>query len=66
MSNTEICNQAHNDAQTLLNNGATPEHAMTAADACAMMHGLTGAAAELYVSRFIGHMVNVKCGTAGV
>lgn len=65
MTNTEVCNQAHDDAQTLLDNGATPEHAMTAVDACAMMHDLTGSAAELYTARFIGHLVNVQCGTAG-
>ncbi len=65
MTNTEVCNQAHDDAQTLLDNGATPEHALTAAEACAMMHDLTGAAAELYVSRFKGHCINVMCGTAG-
>lgn len=65
MSNTDICSQAHEDAQHLLDNGATPDHAITAADACAMMHDLTGADAELYTARFIGHCINVQCGTAG-
>lgn len=65
MSNAEICNQAHDDAQNLLDNGATPEHALTAAEACAMMHDLAGASVELYVARFKGHCVNVMCGTAG-
>jgi hypothetical protein len=67
MSPSEIANLAHADAARVLAGfGTMPmtDH-LGCAEVAVCARSLQGAAAELYVDRFVGHCINVACGTSG-
>ncbi len=66
---SQIANAAHSAAEKVLAGFAAAGMQMTDIDGCARAACVgidpDSAEGELFVDRFVGHVVNVQCGTAG-
>lgn len=67
MTDSQIANAAHDYAAKFVAlTGHVPSEKWDNAELAARLKGLTGAQAELFVHRAVGHWVNVEAGTPGV
>jgi hypothetical protein len=64
MNTTQVANAAHSAAARILAAGIVIE-SDHAGYAKAAMVGIPAAFQPLFIERFVGHVINVQCGTAG-